>query len=169
MHLKPTFGAVHVWLQSYDERVGPQDLKSDSTFMMPYNYHHHQHQSQQQQQQQPQPQPHPPSLSQARQCLDRSTDRLQPSAGHLDAADLIDLSRSRRVVAATDERGRPSAAVHPHRSASTIRGSAIRPRPVSFPSTNIYIFITPPRLAELCFRSFRLPVCHSWAVNSRSQ
>ena len=110
-------------------------MKSDLTFMLPYNY--------QQQQQPSQPhQPHhhqqnpPPSSSLARQAVDRSTDHVQPSAVHRDVgntpgADLIDLSRSRRVVPTTDRHGRPSAAVHPHRPASTMRGHTTTPAPVS--------------------------------------
>ena len=121
--------------QNFDERVQQHDLKSDATFMMPYNFHHHQQQSHHHQQQHQQP----PSSSQPRQCLDRPTDRLQPSAGHPDdvnpatpavAADLIDLSRSSRAVASTDGRGRPSAAVHPHRPASSTRGPPTRHPPV---------------------------------------
>jgi len=128
---------LYVSLQSYDERLRQQDLKTDSAFTMPYSYHHHHHQPQQQQQQQQQ-QHSPSSSSQTRQCLDRPTDHLQPSAGPLDdvgpgtAADLIDLSRSRRAAAATDGRRRPSAAVHPHRPAATTHAAAVRPSQVDF-------------------------------------
>ena len=110
--------------QGYAERCQRQDLKSDSALSMPYNYHQPQHHNAQHH---PARQ-HRPSSSLSRHC---ELDRLQ-DAGPSNAAELIDLSRSRGVVAADRGRSRPSAAVYPHRPASASRlASAARPPQVS--------------------------------------